>query len=137
MKRCRHFGIQELVSRDVFQKHGQNAWRFIDPYAIEGLDFLREHYGYCEINTWVWGRNFEFSGLRANNEYNTSGPLSAHRHGKAFDLKFRDVAPEVVQREINEGIVVVPQLTELGLGSTGFTHVAFSTNVKPIFTYRY
>lgn len=135
MYKCKYFKIQELVSRKVHQLYGEHAWRFFDPIALKGLDHAREIYGPCTINNWHTGGALQYSGLRADGEYPKSSIVSSHRHGKAFDTKFADVKPERVQHEIQHGVVVIPGLTELELGTDTWTHMAFNTNMTPIFTF--
>ena len=44
------------------------------------------------INNWYWGGAYENSGIRTD----YGGKFSAHRFGKALDLKFRDAEIEEV-----------------------------------------
>lgn len=135
MYKCKYFRIEELVSRKIHRLYGEHAWRFLDPVALKGLDFAREHYGSCTINNWYIGGSYQYSGLRADGEYPISSIVSSHRHGKAFDTKFSNAKPEKVQYEISNGIVVIPGLTELELGTETWTHMAFNTNMEPVFTF--
>lgn len=136
MYKCRHFTLQELVSRQTYERFGQQAWRFLDQAALVGIDTLRDIYGPCTINNWHRGGEFEYSGHRADGEYPASSPWSAHRHGKAFDLKFAKTTAPKAQADIRDGVIVVPGLTELEVGTATWTHVAFNTNVNPILVFR-
>jgi len=40
-----YFEIEELVSKAVFDKEGENAWRFFDPRLLETMLFIREYFG--------------------------------------------------------------------------------------------
>ena len=50
MKKCKHFGIKELVSKIVFDRWGEKAWMFFDTDILEDLDTIREHWGSAIIN---------------------------------------------------------------------------------------
>lgn len=91
MKKCKHFGIKELVSKIVFDRWGEKAWMFFDPDILEDLDTIREHFGTAIIiNNWCFGGDLTQCGLRSNLDplvKNTKSLyLSAHCMGKAFDL---------------------------------------------------
>lgn len=67
IKKCKHFKIYELVSKQVYEKYGETAWQFFDPRLLENLDWIRETTGKkITVNDWYWGGNFDERGLRCN-----------------------------------------------------------------------
>lgn len=92
--KCKHFGIEELVSPQVSIQYGEKAWEFFDPRALVVLDWIREKTGKpVTVNDWFWGGEFEQRGFRANidpivKEKTFIGILycSPHMRGMAFDL---------------------------------------------------
>ena len=111
---CKHFRIEELVPRKVFNHFGEKAWWFVDPYQAMELDIEREYfygtktgadYG-ITINDWLWGGNYEFSGFRPI-DYKEGAKYSLHRMGSAFDRKFKgsltpaEVAQEIIKHKDN------------------------------------
>lgn len=136
MYTCKHFGIKELVSDIAYAKQSERCWRFLDPIALKGIDTLREIYGSCTINDWAWGGTFRYSGLRLQDELPQSSQFSAHRFGRAFDLKFDAATPEQVRQDILNGVINVRGLTELELDTPTWVHVAFNTNVTGLLTFR-
>ena len=135
--KCKHFRIEELVSPAVFAAHGEGAWRFLHPEALIGIDALREELGeIITINNWLWKGHFRYSGLRASGEFPKSSWLSAHRHGKAFDMRVENVSPAKLQKALQTGEITLPGLTELELGTPTWTHVAFGTNLAKVLTFR-
>lgn len=94
MYKCYHFGIKELVSPEVYQKFGENAWMFFNEAELEDLDTIRETWKYSIIiNNWAWGGTLKQCGLRSNLDQIPRDKtrreqlyLSAHCMGKGFDL---------------------------------------------------
>ena len=96
------FTIEEFVDKKTFERHGENAWQFIDLRLLEVVLFIREGIGEpMTINTWHKGGRFSQRGLRTNisqivykKAVNGKLYLSAHVMGKAvdFDVKGMDAA---------------------------------------------
>jgi len=83
MYKCKYYKIQELVSPQTYKKFGEGAWMFFGEDELKDIDTIREVYGSpIKIND---GISFTQSGLRDDDNIGTS--LSAHKMGKAFDLK--------------------------------------------------
>ncbi len=80
--KSKYFKIQELVSKKVYDKYGEQAWMFIDTKLIKVLDQLREHFGKpITVNNWLWGGNLE-------------------QRGKAVDFNVKGLSSEEVYKEI-------------------------------------
>ena len=91
--RPRHFGLQEIVSSEIFEARGERAWELLDVYALVTLDQLREHFGPISINDWHWGGKFQYSGMRPF-VGGVGAVWSMHRFGRAFDCKPKETTPQ-------------------------------------------
>ena len=106
--KSKYFKIQELVSKKVYDKHGEQAWIFIDTKLIKVLDLLREHFNRpITVNNWVWGGTLEQRGLRTNldelvKKKTEKGTLYISQHilGKAADFNIKGLSSQEVYEEI-------------------------------------
>lgn len=106
----KHFGLQELVTPEIFQSSGERAWELLDPRMLMTSDQLREVFGYTTINDWHEGGQYHESGLRGF--YSTTGAkLSQHRFGRANDHKFRLATPQEVYEYVLKHPEKFPFLT--------------------------
>ncbi|MCK5857278.1 MAG: hypothetical protein KAG64_07305 [Bacteroidales bacterium] len=105
-----YFDIRELVSREVYNKEGENAWRFFDPRLIELMLFIREEFNKSiYVNGWFFGKAFSQRGLRENTgsvvkKKTLEGKLylSAHVFGQALDFDIKGMsAAEVRDRLVD------------------------------------
>jgi hypothetical protein len=101
-----YFCIQELVDKDVYDKYGEAAWKFLDKDALACLLVIREGLDKpMSVNNWKYGGQFSQRGLRHNMSSLVKNKkriyLSAHIFGKAFDF---DVA-SMTAVEVREWIV--------------------------------
>lgn len=90
--RCKHFKIQELVSKEMYNRYKNNQWKLwllFDKRILEQADLHRERYGRCYINNWVWGGTLQYCGFREPSCLEGSD-ISQHRYGRALDLHFTD-----------------------------------------------
>lgn len=97
-----HFKIWELVDKQIYDVYKENAFKFFDDRLLLGADLLRKRYGVCTINNWHEDLPFMWSGLRTSS-CTIGAKLSAHRAGKALDMKFRDVPTEEIRQDIKSG----------------------------------
>jgi len=81
----KHFILEELVNPKVISDYGNFGWDLLDEGLLKVLDHLREVFGSCKVNDYVFGGGYINSGLRVD----WGSPTSAHREGMAFDLKFK------------------------------------------------
>jgi hypothetical protein len=86
-----YFSIKELVDREVFNRFGDTAWRFLDPLTLECLFIIRHNLKKSiTVNNWAFGGDLEQRGLRHNNQpivkAKKKAYLSAHCFGKAYDF---------------------------------------------------
>lgn len=113
MYKPEHFELYELVYPEIYDQYAKQnrlhlVWGVLDRAALWTIDQLRKKYGPCSINTWYQKTDkgytirkgsgvFSESGLRPDGT-NTGSVLSQHKFGRAFDLKFRNIAaPDVVK----------------------------------------
>ncbi len=96
--RCRHFRIQELVPRAVFEKYGPASWWFLDPRLCNLLDFLRSRYGKAWVNNWEAGQ--EQRGLRTEGGISSAGVRSFHFQGMGADVTFPGTPAEEVREDL-------------------------------------
>lgn len=96
---CKHFIIQQLVSREIYEALGDKAWDLLSPNLCITADQLYEHFGRYTVNNWHTGGKFSQSGLRDANSM-VGAPLSRHKKGEALDAKPLDVTPQFMHAEI-------------------------------------
>jgi uncharacterized protein YcbK (DUF882 family) len=102
--RCKYFKAYELVSRQDYELLGETkVWEIMDPRLLETLDTVKERFpkGSMFINTWYWGMDRHWSGLRtAGSKYWKVG--SMHSYGKAVDFVFTEYDEAEVRKYIIE-----------------------------------
>jgi len=118
MKKAKHFAIPELVCRDVYDRDGENAWRYFRPVVIDFLDWIREEWGRpITVNDWLWGGAETQRGLRCNLcqlvKKKETLYVSAHMLGAGIDFNIKAINPEGVriwlQCNIHRFFVKFPQ----------------------------
>lgn len=111
-----YFGIDELVCRHVYEKHGERAWSFFDPRLLAVLLFIRERIDKpMTINNWNRGGGYSQRGYRCNRCDLVSAKTkantlycSAHMRGQAVDFDVRGLTAEDVRRWIDEHQAELP-----------------------------
>lgn len=91
MYKCKHFKIQELVSKLVYDRFKDFAWSFFDENVLKDLDTIRDYHKMpITINNWHLGGSLSQCGFRSNRDPLVASKntlyCSAHMMGKAFDL---------------------------------------------------
>lgn len=99
MYKCKWFNIKELVSKETYAKRGEKSWQLMDDRLLMTIDKLREKYGKMTINSWSFGGNRNWAGLRTSDSpwYST---YSQHTFGRAVDIIFNDITAEEVRKDI-------------------------------------
>lgn len=123
---AKHFDIRELVPRHVYTERGDKAWELLDYRAILTLDALRERFGPMIVNNWhmtnrpSWtAKERQWAGLRTpSSPWGTQ--YSQHRHGRAFDVLFRDHSSEDVRAYVLANPDEFPYIGSLELGVSWF-----------------
>lgn len=110
-KLAKYFDIRELVSKDVYNKFGQNAWQVFDEKLLATLLALRtEILGVPLVcNNWKAGGSFTQRGFRENTaplvwSKTNAGTLyvSAHSIGKGVDLTSPKMDAETMRQTIEK-----------------------------------
>jgi len=102
MKRSKHFKIQELVSKELYNLVKEDIlWNLFDERLLETIDTLKDKFpeGSISINNWLWGGDRNQSGLRTKNSKYYS-PTSQHSIGRAVDCIFSDYNVDSVRQYI-------------------------------------
>lgn len=105
--RPKHFGIHELVSKDVYEKHGERAWQFFDERLLRNMDWIRDNLGAVYVNNWKWGGNNQYRGFDAC-EYRKEG-TSQHNHGRGCDFNVKGKSPQEVTEWIKSHYLEAPE----------------------------
>jgi len=102
MKRSKHFKIEELVSKEVFDLIKEDVlWKLFDEKLLQTIDALKEKFpeGSMTINNWLWDGDRNQSGLRTKDSKYYS-PTSQHSIGKAIDCVFSEYETDSVRQYI-------------------------------------
>jgi hypothetical protein len=110
------FAIHELVGKDVYEKHGDNAWFVFRTETLHCLLIMRKGIGRpFEVNNWFWGGAYDERGYRSNiQEIVKSKTLknklyvSGHPLGCAIDYKVKGMHAERVRDWILENEDLFP-----------------------------
>ena len=110
---CKHFKIEELVSKKVFKKLGNKAWRMFRPELLITIDYLRDKLGSpITINSWKTGGTAQYRGFREKN-CAVGSELSMHRCGMAVDLFVLNMPSEEVRQYIFKYQEQFPHITRI------------------------
>lgn len=110
MYECEHFKIQELVPKSFYDNFPEwKLWMLFDNRMLYTIDRMRDVYGSCTINNWLWHGNLDYCGFRPINidvqteksslDINNFS-LSQHCFGRAFDLHFSRYTAQQVNSDI-------------------------------------
>ena len=129
---CRHFRIQELVYRSLFERFRlipERLWMAFDPRELWTLDALRDRYGPCDINNWHNGGTRELCGLRPS-DCEIGSSLSQHMFGRASDKHFRLATPDEVRLDIlkNQAEEPFKFITRIERDTPGWVHSECGSN---------
>ena len=121
----KHFRIEELVDRVVFQKYCNRAWQFLDSRILYSIDQIRNKL--CKpitINDWLWGGTRVNSGLRSP-ETTTGAMYSQHKFGRAVDFIVKDMSAIEVRRWLvdNKGKSFLKYITAIERNTPTWTHI--------------
>ena len=112
----KYFRIEELVSREVHHKYGNDAWALFRTETLHCLLIMRKGIGKpFTVNTWLWDGVYDERGFRENTcdicKRRTSRGLlytSGHVLGCAFDFTVEDMSPDLVRDWIEENAELFP-----------------------------
>lgn len=105
MYKCKHFKIEELVPKELFEEYKKKneidkLWLVFDHDTLYVADRLREDYGPMTCNTWLWDGDKNMSGFRPFDAGEFSAGLSQHKFGRALDLTPKDIHPDKIREDI-------------------------------------
>lgn len=121
-----YFTAAEFGSEKAFETYGNRLLRYIDSRIKFTVDQLRHHFGVATINSWSWGGNRQYSGLRLPGEpyYKQS---SDHSYGQAADVVFKDITAKEVRDFIEANPDKFPFITFIEEGeSVDWLHISVS-----------
>jgi len=118
--KSKYFKIHEIVPKNIYDKYGEKAWRFVPARLIRMIDSFKETFpdGTITINNYIWGGNRYWSGWRTpeSTYYSTT---SMHASCRAVDMLFSDyTADEVRKRVIAEQNGAFREVKGLELGTS-------------------
>jgi hypothetical protein len=103
----KNFILEELVSKDIFNRYGERAWQFLDERMLMNIQAIRDHYGVSvTVNNWKWGGRFSFRGYDAFEFRKTY--ISQHHAGRAIDFDVKAKTAEQVRNDIVSGTIKLP-----------------------------
>lgn len=119
--KSKYFKIQELVSKQTYEKYGEKSWIFLDERLILTLDALREYFNApITVNNWLWGGNLQQRGLRTNCDeivknktLKNSLYVSQHCLGKAVDFNVKNHTVKDVYKVILENPKTFPYIKRI------------------------
>lgn len=98
--RCKHFKAFELVGPELYERFGEDCFRYLRLELLQGIDALWEELNAIKktsviVNNWKTGGQYKGSGYRtaASTEYK---PGSAHSVGAGVDIKCPGWTPRLV-----------------------------------------
>ena len=119
-----NFKLSELVDKNIFEKHGAEALRFLRPELIRLIQKIRWYFNKpMKINDWKTGGGYNWSGLRTP-EYKGYDITSIHSWGGADDIKIKGLHPEEIRQELfRKRDTLFLELTGLELKTTEHVHI--------------
>lgn len=135
-----YFDIRELVSKPVYDRYGENAWRFFDPRLLETLLVLREDILGVPLvcNNWKSGGKLSQRGLRENTcqivkDKTLSGQmyLSAHTLGMAVDLSSGKMSADEMRKIILKHSSRLPHKVRIEDGKSAPTWLHIDVCAEP------
>lgn len=99
----------------MFERFGEDAWRFVDPRLVECFNAVREYLGKSmTLNDYYRGGDRRWSGIRTSaSKYYSQ--FSAHSFGMAGDA-VGDFNYDHLRDDIRNGTLVLPYPVRLELG---------------------
>ena len=102
-----YFKIRELVPLELYNLVDEEVlWRMIPLELIHTMDYIKEKFklGTCTINSYAWGQDRNWSGLRLKNRPYYS-ETSQHTKFNALDMVFTSYN----SKDIRDDILAYPE----------------------------
>ena len=127
----KYFDTQEVVCKHVYDKFGDDAWKFFDPRLLETLLFIREGIGEpIYVNNWQISGSLSQRGLRCCvcSLVKTKADLkkvymSSHIFGRGIDFDVKGMSPKDVKEWIVSHQDELPYPIRLELNTPTWTHL--------------
>lgn len=101
MYKCKYFKIEELVSKNMYEKYGDRCWELFDPRILESIDEIRQLFKQpITVNNWHIGGRFQYRGFRES-ECKEGSEFSQHRFGRAIDFDIKNI----LSSQARQGII--------------------------------
>ena len=112
----KYFDLKEVVSKQVYQRYGEQAWSFFDPRLLAVVVWLRKAMGIPLVcNNWANRGSLSQRGFRANTDpivadKTKAGKLycTAHSRGQAIDLSSGRASAKDIRAWIRRNIASCP-----------------------------
>lgn len=104
MKVSSNFILQEFIDPVTFKEHQNDSIKLIDKRLVDIAQYVRTLTGLsCIINNWHLNGSYSESGLRRKDS-KTGAKYSAHKEGKAIDLKISNWSGKKMYQFILENL---------------------------------
>jgi hypothetical protein len=113
--KTKHFMLQELLPKRVFDARGGKGWELLDDRLLISVDSIRERYGATIINNWHNGGDRQWSGLRTPDSPYYS-PYSQHTFGRAADCIVLNESAESIRQDILSNPELFPYVNGIEMG---------------------
>ena len=126
IKVTKNFYLQEYIDPFFWGIYAEQCIRFLDPVKFTLSQFLRDRYGKSiTINNWHVKGIYKESGLRRRNT-KTGSYYSAHKSGRADDLKIKGMIAEEVRQDIlkHEALFFEQGLRAIELDTPTWVHLS-------------
>ena len=125
----RYFDLKEVVSKQVYNRYGEQAWQFFDPRLLAVVVWLREGMKIPLVcNNWANNGKFDERGFRANLDpmmlKATKTPklyCTAHSRGQGIDLSSGKASANDMREWIKKNIATCPFPIRLESGKSAPT----------------
>lgn len=129
MKKFGNFYLGEYIPKEVYERYGGKAERFISKNMIITSNIIREYFNRPTIiNNWMFKEKFNYRGLRmlpVTHDPETGKPFAVngeHYFGTAFDCHVNDILAEEVYNEILDHQHIFHLVSRIKLYPT-FVHI--------------
>lgn len=99
-----HFGIKELVPKDLYDKYKSRGDQFLfqvvfDERLLRLIDTIRKEFGSMTVCDWSWGGSSHYRGYRPP-DCDVGATLSQHRFGRAVDMIPKSISAGHMRKKI-------------------------------------
>lgn len=118
----KHFNVQEFVFPELYDVYGDESIQFISKNIILTAIQLREIFGVMYINTWLFGGDLKYRGLRPY-DCPIGALKSSHKTGKAIDFHFKNATTEEVREYILKNRFSFPLVNRMEMDTDTWIHL--------------